>query len=72
MAKKEIILNLDGNQIKMLENALKTAQFSIYAEQVKAKEENNITARKSIVAKFMSIEDILQQITDQALEELTS
>ena len=69
MAKKEITLNLDDNQIKMMEGALKVAQYSVYAEQVKAKENNNITARESATAKFMALEDILQQLTDQTLEE---
>ena len=71
MSKKKVTLNLDDNQVKMIEGALKLAQYSVYAEQVKAKEEKNITARESAMAKFMALEDILQQLTDQTLEEKT-
>jgi hypothetical protein len=70
--KKTITLVADANQIKMLEKALRDAQFKVYTEQEKARAENNITARESALAKFMAFEDMIQQVTDQGLDELLS
>jgi hypothetical protein len=72
MAKKTIVLNLDENQIKLMEEALTKAQLEACKEHKKAKVESNVLSNEETLTKFLSIENVIQQIFDQTFEDKTN
>ena len=72
MAKKTIILNLDENQIKLIEETLTKAQLEACKEHEKAKVESNVSSNEETLTKFLSIENVIQQIFDQTFEDKTN
>ena len=72
MAKKTIVLNLDENQIKLMEEALTKTQLEACKEHEKAKAESNVSSNEETLTKFLSIENVIQQIFDQTFEDKTN
>jgi hypothetical protein len=72
MAKNTIVLNLDENQIKLMEEALTKAQLEVCKEHEKAKVESNVSSNEETLTKFLSIENVIQQIFDQTFEDKTN